>query len=643
MAASRKKAKRIEYRLTTSSGYSLKGLVLPNAIAFTLGEAAKDYIASFFGVERNLSRPVEITNSPGMSRVNRYIRKNMGYLHKAAKAGDRKGFERTLLRCVRFSNAFLLLSVHRTYRNWYKDLGYWKLYKAICECKRILVRFPAVVQMSSKRTYLAEKGKLRPIDAPTMGWRFASGLITIFLHVWMDGMGFIPHNQFGGLPGRGTGTAWKYLINRRLLNRPHIFEFDLKAYFHNVKQKLMWRTLRARHRTPDCLAAWLRAVTENHVLPVADRITDNAARHKPQLLSSVIYDMPIVSAAALWLDTKIVSFLDSVEDRWGVTDAAKAAGGKPGTPILIRSAGAGVPQGWACSPMLATQALYPLLRHPDARDDLVMYMDDGLVCSKEQTDPWALRTVFDELGSGATISWAKSSFVKKGGAWLRDFTFLGLKYLAAEDTFQANTRKGATVRFPRAELSTEKIDLLNVAVGPSPGAKIAKDLRSTSGYKVANKYDLLDFFIAYMYNNGVIGADVEVDRRLRARRGTFLSAYLSGGMREACDLYTASTNACEAFRCSLSRWGISRSGRSKTRAGKGWHFEASPRRWKPRGHVRTMARHDSGWRASLGKPGRRRPGFEPTRFEDLSPMTHLPRQAYGLPAAAVMRGNKRGG
>jgi hypothetical protein len=598
MTAPKTKAARVEHSMRTSSGYSLKGLLLPNAATFDLGDREGDPIARLFGLERNLARPIKITRSKGASRANRYIRKNIGYLHRAAQAGDRKGFGKVLFRIVWYSNAFLLLAIHRTSPRWYKELRFAKLYKGVCELKRIFHWFPVKDQMTSVRSYIPEaNGKIRPIDAPTLGWRFASGLMAVFLHVWLDGMGRIPPNQHGALPGRGTGSCWKHIIRNGLLNRRNIYEFDLRSFFSAVRQADVTAVLHEFMKCPDFMTAWFQRVADKHLLKLEDLIADNALKHRPNtegfvgnLLSTPLRSWPLMlmSIAAGWAQT--------VYDQ----ERAVQQGPDPGkhTYKVVNSGDPGklgLPQGWSCSPLLCTAATYPILR---VRPDIIMYMDDALVFREDVIDPGNLAACFQAV-SGVDISWKKSRFVKRDGVFLRDFTFLGLEYLHASDSFRAKTRKGSTQEFPRAELTEEAIDELELAMGPSPGAKICSDLEGLRSYEFADRYNLLDFFIAFMYNGGVIGRNDDVARLLRAQKGSFLHAYMNRESSASCDLYNASTSAVEAFHRSLKAWGHRNRAGSVTGGKKGWVWGRPQRPWeRPAGHALTeaRARRPADWR-----------------------------------------------
>jgi hypothetical protein len=571
--ASKRKATRIEYLSRTPSGYSLQGLLLPNAATFDLGDKAHDPLAQLFGLTRNLKRPMKITRSRGAERANRYIRKNIGYLHRAAQAADTKGFGKVLLRVVWYSNAFLLLAVHRNSPTWYKTLRFAKLYKGICVLKRIFHWFPVKDRMPSRRSYIPEaNGKIRPIDAPELGWRFASGLMAVFLHVWLDGIKRIPANQHGALPGRGAGTAWKYIIKRGLLNKKYIYEFDLRSFFSAVRQNDVPIVLQQWVGLPDLLTAWFQRVADKHVMLAKDLIADNQLKHRPNtegFLSNLIAS-PAESWAGLMLHA-VASRLSGKYDQERVAQQGPDPGRHKYVPIDPGDPGKlGLPQGWACSPLLCCATLFPILWE---REDIIMYMDDGLVASDKPIDPKFLADAFQAI-SGVEISWKKSRFVKTEGVFLHDFTFLGLEYLHATDTFRAKTRKGATAGIPRAQLTEAKVDELLLAFGPSPGKRVLRDLEVSSPHVFATKYDLFDFFMAYMYNNGRIDRSEELRRFLRVRKGSFLEAYMSRERDARVDLYNASTGAIEAFHRSLREWGHDGLKGVPTR---GWRWGASQR------------------------------------------------------------------
>ena len=56
-----------------------------------------------------------------------------------------------------------------------------------------------------------------------------SQLITYYLET----RGLSHNDQHGFRPGRGTGTAWRIILDR-VVNSRDIMEFDLKGFFDNV-------------------------------------------------------------------------------------------------------------------------------------------------------------------------------------------------------------------------------------------------------------------------------------------------------------------------------------------------------------------------------------------------------------------------
>jgi len=104
----------------------------------------------------------------------------------------------------------------------------------------------------------------------------------------------------------------------------------------------------------------------------------------------------------------------------------------------------GVPQGFGMSPMLASFALFKI--YEKWKDQLVMYLDDGLLISDKPIDVDAF--IKDVRLLNIEVALQKSGMVKEEGKWLRNLKFLGLEYLPNSGNLKSNTKTGKTIELP---------------------------------------------------------------------------------------------------------------------------------------------------------------------------------------------------
>lgn len=163
----------------------------------------------------------------------------------------------------------------------------------------------------------------------------------------------------------------------------------------------------------------------------------------------------------------------------------------------LGQAGRGVPQGLGTSPFLSTLMTDVTLNN--LKDNLIMYMDDGILFARNKAEMEKLITILKEcLNSiGLEIAPEKSKYVKVDGEWMDSIRFLGLRFLPNENTIMSDTRSGTKVRFPmNAEWDDVKtLASLNNASISNVRRKF-DGLINTTAYEAGLRYGFLGCLIA---------------------------------------------------------------------------------------------------------------------------------------------------
>lgn len=166
----------------------------------------------------------------------------------------------------------------------------------------------------------------------------------------------------------------------------------------------------------------------------------------------------------------------------------------------------GLPQGIALGGFSACVALKSFCE--EYQDKLIMYIDDGLLMMDEW-DPLIIMKMSGYLSeSGITISPNKSGYIKRNGIWLKPIKFLGLVYDGNSGLIRANTRKGSKIALP--DLEKLKIKLEEMGYHNIRGDTM-------TNWWIANRLNLTDFMLAYMFNRGKIATTEETTLRKNRR------------------------------------------------------------------------------------------------------------------------------
>lgn len=121
-----------------------------------------------------------------------------------------------------------ILAFNYVVKNWHQNLDPKQVDRILKEVDELIETRSQVIDY--KRVYIPKPtGKLRPLGVPTIPWR-------IYLHLWNVGLVWYRltevENKHAYVPERGVYTAWCSVWER--INKPNIYEFDLKGFFPNV-------------------------------------------------------------------------------------------------------------------------------------------------------------------------------------------------------------------------------------------------------------------------------------------------------------------------------------------------------------------------------------------------------------------------
>jgi hypothetical protein len=433
----------------------------PNIIDFEI--KLKDYEPTLLqiGIKKR-NKPILSFDKYVNRRMNRYLSWQILRLEK--NRSKPHTYWRIAKSLMLRSNTFLAAAITRVMHNWYKNYPLNLVLSTARKVRRIVKENRKDFEFS--RVYIPKPGKdkVRPLGVPTMEWR-------IVLHMWNNFMVWyclpeLSPRQHAFIPTRGTLTAWKDIIRRKVLKHDYVWEMDLKQFFPTVSLLAIKEEL-TRLKVPWHIISYLDGINRNNPkLPDKLQLDEkkfiiqeyNKVELQRERLNYTYEDnmWEKVSEAGFDVDPIITSQDDErgltilenhrklhgwswapqFSDEWLIKNGLKPKPwmwAKDMKAIAIRPEFEGIAQGSPTSPFLATVILKDFINQLPC----IIYADDPIFYSNH------LFSVKDDPKKGIVSNPDKSGWIRYAGVDIKPLTFLGLEYDGTN--LKANTRNGSTL------------------------------------------------------------------------------------------------------------------------------------------------------------------------------------------------------
>lgn len=519
----------------TKSGFLLKGYLIPNVDMFRVLDSETDKILMEIGILRNLITKYlykEYQNGP----VNNYIKDNLDRLHKLAQQGKEREFSKLTKLLETRSKAFMSMALFKTEPFWYKCYpastvihwlkDYWNY---------ITGEYPEIA-LTYRRVWIPKPdGTKRPLSVPPVPWRMILVLKYLWIKIWISGKKIQIPGQYGIGTNLGLRKAWDAIMEK--IDSNTIYEFDLEKFYDNVLWQKYYQEI-TELEIPTRIRMWMiQAIHNSQMARGQEKLLEDQERlSKIPTIIECIKSLGIIAGIAEWLSRRALRKRDLKAIKWTQENMSQESMGhglyimtlkklkeinedpkkllemidsNDFTELEQEQMGAsltlsdpppdrGLPQGISLGGFAACVALNSFCN--EYRDKLIMYIDDGLLMLKEP-DPFLLIRMSRYLAeSGISIAPTKSGYVKRNGIWLKPLKFLGLVYDGRTGLTRASTRKGSKMEFPDLTKLQEKLEAMGYH-------NIRGD--TMTNWWIANRLNLSDFMLAYIFNKGRLSKDSE--------------------------------------------------------------------------------------------------------------------------------------
>lgn len=208
---------------------------IPDVSSIQVKTTSTDSLFEYFGIRKARTK-AKIDIIPWNNRkYNRYLQFRLQRLKKL----NSERYWKEVQQLLESSNVIWMTALRSIIPKWHRDYPYWYIKSQLKKAKKLATKELKV--MSTVRVYIPKpNGKSRPLGVPSLSWRLYLNLLNNFMVLHLKDK--VNIRQHGFIPGRGTMTAWKEILEE-VVKSKDIYEIDLKNAFNSISTKHIAKTL----------------------------------------------------------------------------------------------------------------------------------------------------------------------------------------------------------------------------------------------------------------------------------------------------------------------------------------------------------------------------------------------------------------
>lgn len=251
--------------------------LLPNCGSYKGIQNKLNWLSVIFDLPTRFWNQGSVIMSWQNGDANRFIVYYMNTLGWLREEGSNNQYWRLGMKLLK-NNVFQVMAVDFVCRNWHQTKSPEEMRKLIQEVKKLVSE--RTVRIDFKRVYIPKdprdpNGKQRPLGVPTEAWRVYLHMLNVLVVWFLTGK---IENQHAYQPKKGVLTGWLQ-VWKLSHSRKHIFEFDLKGFFDNVKLNYNRIALMAKG-VPEGIASYFEVLNQSIITLTKEDVLDETANRK---------------------------------------------------------------------------------------------------------------------------------------------------------------------------------------------------------------------------------------------------------------------------------------------------------------------------------------------------------------------------